>query len=141
MAQLKDTAINGSVKINNNPVADFIVEQGTSGNWIYRKWNSGNIELWTNITGASSYIIPWYGMTVSDENKIFVSDTISSNFPFTLSNINMQLSLQSTKGGFWIYSDSMSTASTGFTGVRLARIGKVTDTRSYNISVYINATL
>lgn len=27
---------------------DFIVEQGTSGIWTYRKWNSGKIELWTN---------------------------------------------------------------------------------------------
>lgn len=27
---------------------DYIVDQGTSGIWTYRKWNSGKIELWTN---------------------------------------------------------------------------------------------
>lgn len=27
-------------------LADFIVEQGTSDGWVYRKWNSGIIELW-----------------------------------------------------------------------------------------------
>lgn len=25
---------------------DFIVEEGTSGNWYYRKWNSGFAECW-----------------------------------------------------------------------------------------------
>lgn len=28
------------------PVADYIVEQGTSGIWTYRKWNSGLGEYW-----------------------------------------------------------------------------------------------
>ena len=26
--------------------ADYVTEQGTSGNWTYRKWNSGKIEAW-----------------------------------------------------------------------------------------------
>lgn len=135
MAQLKNTTI------NNEPVADFIIETGINNNWIYRKYNSGRVELWTNVTGTSSYVSPWYGMTVSDENKVFVSDAVSVNFPFTLNNVSVQLSLQSTQGGTWIYSDSMSTTSTGISGIRLARVGKVTDARSYNISVYVNATI
>ena len=28
------------------PVADYVVEQGTIGNWTYRKWNSGVAECW-----------------------------------------------------------------------------------------------
>lgn len=40
MAQLKSLSIGG------NTVADFIVEQGTSGIWTYRKWNSGIAECW-----------------------------------------------------------------------------------------------
>lgn len=35
-------------------VADYIVEQGTSGDWIYRKWNSGIAECWCKITGTWS---------------------------------------------------------------------------------------
>ena len=27
-------------------ISDYIVEQGTSGNWAYRKWNSGTAECW-----------------------------------------------------------------------------------------------
>lgn len=30
--------------------ADYIVEQGTSGIWTYRKWNSGISECWGNVT-------------------------------------------------------------------------------------------
>ena len=29
-----------------SPVADYVVEQGTSGIWTYRKWNSGIAECW-----------------------------------------------------------------------------------------------
>ena len=32
------------------PVADYVVAQGTSGIWTYRKWNSGITECWTTST-------------------------------------------------------------------------------------------
>ena len=46
---------------------DYIVEQGTSGNWTYRKWNSGLIEMmgyvtvslgstWTSVGGHYRYV-------------------------------------------------------------------------------------
>lgn len=28
------------------PVGDYVVEEGTSGIWTYRKWNSGLVEYW-----------------------------------------------------------------------------------------------
>lgn len=31
-------------------VDDFVIEQGTSGKWRYRKWNSGLIEMWSRQT-------------------------------------------------------------------------------------------
>lgn len=40
-----------------NSEADYIVEQGTSGIWTYRKWNSGVAEIWgtseQTVTGVS----------------------------------------------------------------------------------------
>lgn len=30
-------------------VADFVVEEGKSGSWNYRKWNSGKAECWKNV--------------------------------------------------------------------------------------------
>ena len=35
--------------------ADWIVEQGTSGVWFYRKWNSGNVELWGEWTETKAH--------------------------------------------------------------------------------------
>lgn len=39
-----------------NSIVDYIVAQGTSGVWRYRKWNSGWAECWANVshTGAST---------------------------------------------------------------------------------------
>lgn len=36
----------GGVYINGVKVEDFVVDEGTSGSWRYRKWNSGKIEAW-----------------------------------------------------------------------------------------------
>lgn len=33
--------------VGGNPQVDFVVEQGTSGSWAYRKWKSGRAEAWT----------------------------------------------------------------------------------------------
>lgn len=34
--------------------ADYIVEQGTDGDWTYRKWNSGIAECWCRVVGSWS---------------------------------------------------------------------------------------
>ena len=45
-----------SLKINNTEI-DYIVSQGTSGIWTYRKWNSGKAECWLesdlSLTGST----------------------------------------------------------------------------------------
>lgn len=53
-----------------SPVTDYVVAQGTSGIWTYRKWNSGLSECWTtstiNTTGTAwANIMGGYGFSVS----------------------------------------------------------------------------
>ena len=36
----------GGVEISNRPLADFIIERGTSGIWTYEKWDSGKAVCW-----------------------------------------------------------------------------------------------
>jgi hypothetical protein len=36
----------GGVYINSVKVEDFVIDEGTSGSWRYRKWHSGKIEAW-----------------------------------------------------------------------------------------------
>ena len=65
---------------------DFIVEEGTSGIWTYRKWNSGKIELWGDASGS----VTAYGNYSYGYNYYM---TVS--FPFTLNSvINYQASAQ-----------------------------------------------
>ena len=37
---------NKGINFTNGVVADFVIEQGTSGIWEYRKWYSGKVECW-----------------------------------------------------------------------------------------------
>lgn len=36
-------------------IKDYVVSQGTSGSWYYRKWNSGKAECWGRITATKSH--------------------------------------------------------------------------------------
>lgn len=55
----------GSIQINENTLADYVVAQGTSGIWTYRKWNSGIAECWgnysfSNVNCAELNYSGWY---------------------------------------------------------------------------------
>lgn len=43
--------ITGSKHTVPSPIADYVIEQGTSNEWRYRKWNSGKYECWQIKTG------------------------------------------------------------------------------------------
>jgi len=58
--------IAGDLYINASKLADFVIEEGTSGIWKYRKWNSGKSECWgqaesNNISNVA--VNGWYGGT------------------------------------------------------------------------------
>lgn len=44
-----DFNVNGTLRINKQAVADFVVEQGVYDSWNYRKWNSGLAECWGSV--------------------------------------------------------------------------------------------
>ena len=48
-----------SGKLDKSVLADYIVEQGTSGMWTYRKWNSGIAEVWGKHSVATTIAITW----------------------------------------------------------------------------------
>ena len=57
---------------------DYVVEEGTSGQWIYRKWASGVAECWciyeSAITGSTSWGSVYYTTikTVSFPTSLFI---------------------------------------------------------------------
>ena len=62
----------GAWEIYSHSQADFVVQQGMSGYWTYRKWSSGIAECWGEIPSGS--------------NSLQV--TFWVNLPFSFSNIN-----------------------------------------------------
>lgn len=67
------------------PVADYVVAQGTSGIWTYRKWNSGIAECWTTSTLYTTgtfwaNIMGGHGFSVNYNfpSGLFISDPVTS---------------------------------------------------------------
>lgn len=68
-----------------SPVADYVVAQGTSGIWTYRKWNSGISECWntSTLTTTGTFwadIMGGHGFYVSYNfpSGLFISSPVTS---------------------------------------------------------------
>ena len=70
--------------------ADYVVEQGTSGIWTYRKWKSGIAECWGTQSGTTTLNTQW--------GSTYISGVISINFP-TLFVSDPVISVFNTKTG------------------------------------------
>lgn len=70
--------INENWKKIDDAFVDHVVEQGTSGTWTYRKWNSGLAECWCNIE--------YSGIKINDA---FTAERIMCNkmFPFVFTEL------------------------------------------------------
>jgi hypothetical protein len=66
--------------LDSNNTADYVVDQGTSGIWTYRKWNSGVAECWGIYTMTSACTKAW--------GALYYSDTLAPriNYPFTFTS-------------------------------------------------------
>lgn len=86
-----------AMKLQGSPVSDYVVEQGTSGIWIYRKWASGIAECW----GVSDAIT----QTTSTDWNVMTSNTAtpSISYPFTFKNSPVvSPSVHIHDGNFWL---------------------------------------
>lgn len=81
--------------------ADYVVEQGTSDIWTYRKWNSGIAECWGIYEMGSACDKAWGGLYYS--NAI----TPRINYPFTFKSRPQEtVFLRINKYSAWLYADS-----------------------------------
>ena len=74
--------------LDTNNTADYVVEQGSSGIWDYRKWNSGYAECWGNVS-----------VTPTTANA---TNTITVNLPFTFANTSYKADITPAKTGLYI---------------------------------------
>lgn len=68
--------------------ADYIVEQGTSDIWTYRKWNSGDVDCWCNKSVTPT--------TVNGTNSIVV------DLPFAFKGIDYKVDITPAKTAMYI---------------------------------------
>ena len=85
----------------NATIKDYVVEQGTSDIWTYRKWNSGIAECWGIYTMASSCTTAWGSLYYSNKT------TPRINYPFTFKSRPQEtVSLRLDAYSAWPYADS-----------------------------------
>lgn len=102
-------------------LADYVVEQGTSGIWTYRKWNSGIAECWGR-----------YSKSVA-ANAIDSSNYVSYPFTFTATPI---ITLGLVSGGADNYRGHIEKGSTSATQVRLTLINKYTSAVVIDMNIH-----
>nr|DAF70057.1 MAG TPA: Putative tail protein [Caudoviricetes sp.] len=93
-----------SVLVNGSTLSDFVIAQGTSGIWTYRKWASGNCEFW----GGKEFI--------GQSGEVSIGST---DFPFTLKILKLKIAGVIYLGG----AEAMTIYSGGSANVGLASTG------------------
>lgn len=75
-----DFNVNGTLNINNIPVAAHIVEQGEENGWFYRKYSNGYAECWKIYYGSG------INAAANNYSGFYYSSPITEPFPFEFSN-------------------------------------------------------
>ena len=75
-----DFNVNGTFKINNEAVADFVVARGNTGIWRWERWNSGIVKAWGR-TGERTFAF-------SGDGPVYSGNAVHSyNYPFALTEV------------------------------------------------------
>ena len=106
---------------------DFVVEQGTSGMWTYRKWNSGVAECWGRFSESIAVT------TQSAAYGGYRSGAVSvTNYPFNFSeNPSVVASGTANMNGCWV--NLVSTGTAGATLYLSSGTSQSATTRTINI--------
>lgn len=59
--------------------SDYVIASGSSGEWTYRKWNSGIYECWRQITGTITYSSTWNIFKVFNGSADWPSGAFNAN--------------------------------------------------------------
>ena len=122
----EDFNFNVPVKFNSTPMVDFIVDEGTSGSWTYRKWTSGIAECWARVAVSTTVNTTWGGL--------YVSGSLSAtniSFPFTFTAIpSLTVTLSGSGAGAFLVASGTGSTSTTKTGIYEIARGSASSTSS-----------
>ena len=87
------------VLISGARIADFIVEEGTDGTWVYEKWNSGKAKCWGRKTWTNVQISTKWGY---DYYTDLTAISSVPDYPFKFKGLpSAHVTLSSTSGRCW----------------------------------------
>lgn len=75
-----DAALAKAWNTENLPLVDYIVAQGNSGGWYYRKWNSGFAECWIRATAD-------FTSFTDHGSALYYTETFKILYPFQFTEI------------------------------------------------------
>lgn len=112
---------------SSNYIYDFITEEGTSGRWWYRKWNSGMCELFGSVAVASRTFSAWGTSYVS-------ARTTAVAYPFTFKSRPREFYAMFGTNSVLLQkaSENTTTQSAEYEGVRA-----VSGRASFGIDLYV----
>lgn len=127
--------VGGNMRIDGSPLADFVIQQGVSGVWTYRKWKSGIAECWCRKSVSVAVASAW--------GSVYTSGAISAlniSYPFTFSSVPTVTANLSCAGvgGILMVPGSSPNASVSSTGVyEIARGSAVTGSATFWVNFYV----
>ena len=122
---LGDSNSSTDIYLKGSRLADFVVEQGTQGDWTYRKWNSGFAECWQNISVTPT--------TVNGNNSIAIT------LPFTFANTAYNVTITPAKASMYVdkWGDSATNGTITHTTTSFTMAYNYAFSTAYNVSFNI----
>jgi len=114
-------AIAGALTVGGSVVSDFVVEEGTSGIWSYRKWSNGDAECW--------------GMFIKSVAAGAADSTSIYHYPFTFTALPVSL-VSIACGGADLYRGHFERQGTTAAQVRVTLINKHTAAVNFTAFIY-----
>lgn len=121
----------GDMRVDGSPLADFVIQQGVSGVWNYRKWKSGIAECWCQHSFTATISTAW--------GVLFESGAISlPAFPFTFAEIpQVHISAGNCNYAMFVERGSTSAwASKTSPGVMYVVRPNTVPSASYQVNIY-----
>ena len=123
--------VGGNMRLNGSPLADFVIQQGTSGVWTYRKWKSGIAECWCQYSFTAAITTAW--------GVLYESSAVTlPSFPFTFSQIpQVHISADNSSNALFIErGNSSAWATVSSPGKMYAVRPKSTASTTYKVGIY-----
>lgn len=117
---------NWKMVLDTNNTGDYVVDQGVSGSWTYRKWNSGLAECWGTFSHRAE--------NVNANNQFSIS------LPFTFANTNYTVNLTPASASMYVdaFGDSGTNGSVTHTTTAFTVAYKYNYGTAYSVSFNVN---